>query len=146
VTLSIGWREYIFYGIDESDGNVWNSCLFYLNFSSISTVELEFNSKFINCQRFQVSQLYAIQTIRKNLQVSRGETIGTIIELIHSDICKMNGVLIKGGQRYLSSWLMTHLDIAIFRICLRLINFTNFTTKQLSLRVGEVGSSVWLSD
>jgi hypothetical protein len=103
VTLSIGWREYIFYGIDESDGNVWNSCLFYLNFSSISTVELEFNSKFINCQRFQVSQLYAIQTIRKNLQVSRGETIGTIIELIHSDICKMNGVLIKGGQRYLSS-------------------------------------------
>jgi hypothetical protein len=54
-----------------------------------------------------VSKLCAIQATSKASQGNRGQTL-TPLELIHSDICEMNGVLTEGGQRY----FMTMIDDA----------------------------------
>ena len=36
------------------------------------------------------------------------------LELIHSDLCEMNGVLTKGGKRYFMTLIDDLLDIAMY--------------------------------
>jgi hypothetical protein len=52
-------------GINESDTSVWHSRLCHLNFGSVSTVQLEFNTEFAHRQRFEVPKLCAIQAASK---------------------------------------------------------------------------------
>jgi hypothetical protein len=39
------------------------------------------------------------------------------LELIHSDLCEMNGVLTKGKMRYFMTLIDMRLDFAMFTCC-----------------------------
>jgi hypothetical protein len=87
-------------GINESDASIWHSCLCHLNFGSmsrLSSLNLIPNlsvSKGSKCQSCVQSE-----QPRKAHKEAKERHLAPL-ELIHSDICKMNGVLTEGGQRY----------------------------------------------
>jgi hypothetical protein len=95
-------------GINESDASIWHSCLCHLNSDSmpqLSSLNLILNlsnvkgSKCQSCVQFKQPQKPHKAVEERHL---------TPLELIHPDICKMNGVLTEGGQRY----FMTMIDDA----------------------------------
>jgi transposase InsO family protein len=99
-------------GINESDASVWHSRLCHLNFGSmfqLSTMSLIPNfsivkgSKYHSCVQSKQPQ--------KPHKVAEKRHLAPL-ELVHSDICEMNGVLKEGGKRY----FITLIDDAI-RFC-----------------------------
>jgi hypothetical protein len=90
----------IYDGINESDDGVWHSCLCHLNFGSmsrLSSLNLIPNLSIVKGFKCQSSvQSNQTQTSHK---ATEGRHLAPL-ELIHSNICKMNGVLSKGEQRY----------------------------------------------
>jgi hypothetical protein len=99
-------------GINESDASVWHSHLCHLNFGSMfrfSTMSLIPNfsivkgSKCYSCVQSKQPQ--------KPHKVAEESQLAPL-ELVHSDICEMNGVLTEGGKRY----FMTLIDDAT-RFC-----------------------------
>jgi hypothetical protein len=95
-------------GINESDASVWHSHLYHLNFGSmsrLSSLNLIPNLYIIKGSKCQ-SCVQSKQP-RKPHKVAEERDL-TPLELIHSDICEMNGVLTGGGQRY----FMTMIDDA----------------------------------
>jgi hypothetical protein len=95
-------------GINESDASIWHSRLCHLNFGSmsrLSSLNLILNlsiikgSKCQSCVQFKQPQKPHKTVEDRHLAP---------LELIHSDIYEMNGVLIEGGQRY----FMTMVDDA----------------------------------
>jgi hypothetical protein len=95
-------------GINESDTSIWDSRLCHLNFGSMSrlsslnlipNLSIENGSKCQSCVQFKQP--------RKPHKAAEDRYL-TPLEIIHSDICEMNGVLTEGGQRY----FMTMIDDA----------------------------------
>jgi transposase InsO family protein len=95
-------------GINESDASVWHSCLCHLNFASMSrlsslnlipSLSIIKGSKCQSCVQSKQPQKPHKAFEERHLAP---------LELIHSDICEMNGVLTEGGQRY----FMTMIDDA----------------------------------
>jgi hypothetical protein len=87
-------------GINESDASVWHSRLCHLNFGSMSrlsslnlipNLSIVKDSKWQSCVQFKQS--------RKPHKAAEEGHLAPL-ELIHSDIYEMNGVLTEGGQRY----------------------------------------------
>jgi transposase InsO family protein len=100
--------NYICDGINESDASVWYSHLCHLNFGSMS--RLSRLSLIPNLSIVKGSKCHSYvqyKQPRKPHKVAEERHL-TPLELIHSDICKMNGVLTEGGQRY----FMTMIDDA----------------------------------
>jgi transposase InsO family protein len=95
-------------GINESDANIWHSRLCHLNFGSmsrLSSLNLIPNLSIVKGSKCQ-SCVQSKQP-RKPHKEAEERHLGPL-ELIHSDICEMNGVLTEGGQRY----FMTIIDDA----------------------------------
>jgi hypothetical protein len=93
-------------GINESDASVSHSHLCHLNFGSksqLSSINLILNLLIVKCSKCQ-SCVQSKQP-RKSHKAAKERHL-TLLELIHSDICEMNGVLTEGGQRY----FMTMID------------------------------------
>jgi hypothetical protein len=86
--------------INESDASIWHSRLCHLNFgsmsrlSSLNLIPNLFIVKGSKCQSYVQSK-----QPRKSHKAAEDRHLAPL-ELIHSDICKMNGVLTEGGQRY----------------------------------------------
>jgi hypothetical protein len=94
--------------INESDANIWHSRLCHLNFGSmsrLSSLNLIPNLSIVKGSKCQ-SCVQSKQP-RKPHKEAEERHLGPL-ELIHSDICEMNGVLTEGGQRY----FMTIIDDA----------------------------------
>jgi hypothetical protein len=98
--------------INESDASGWHSRLCHLNFgfmsrlsslNFISNLSIVKGSKCQSCVQFKQPQ--------KPHKTAKERHLAPL-ELIHSDICEMNGVLTEGGQRY----FVTMIDDA-FRDC-----------------------------
>jgi hypothetical protein len=95
-------------GINESDVSIWHSRLCHLNFGSmsqLSRLNLILNLSIIKgfkcqiCVQFKKPRKPHKATEERHLE---------LLQLIHSDICEMNGVLTGGRQRY----FMTKIDDA----------------------------------
>jgi hypothetical protein len=99
-------------GINESDASVWHSRLCHLNFGSmfrLSTMSLIPNFSIIKGSKchscVQSKQPQKPHKVAEESQLAP-------LELVHSDICEMTGVLTEGGKRY----FMTLIDDAT-RFC-----------------------------
>jgi hypothetical protein len=95
-------------GINESDASSWHSCLCHLNFGSmsrLSSLNLILNLSIVKCSKCQ-SCVQSKQP-QKPHKAAEDRHLAPV-ELIHSDICEMNGMLTEGGQRY----FMTMIDDA----------------------------------
>jgi hypothetical protein len=95
-------------GINESDTSVWHSCLCHLNFGSmsqLSSLNLILNLSIVKGSKSQ-SCVQSKQP-RKPHKAAKERHLARL-ELIHSHICDMIGVLTEGGQRY----VMTMIDDA----------------------------------
>jgi hypothetical protein len=100
------FANYICDGINESDAGVWHSCLCHLNFGSmsrLSDLNLIPNLSIVKGSKCH-SCLQSNQPQKPHKAVEKRHLAP--LELIHYNICKMNGVLIEGGQRY----FMTMID------------------------------------
>jgi transposase InsO family protein len=94
--------------INESDANIWHSRLCHLNFGSmsrLSSLNLIPNLSIVKGSKCQ-SCVQSKQPQKPHKEAEERH-LGPL-ELIHSDICEMNGVLTEGGQRY----FMTIIDDA----------------------------------
>jgi hypothetical protein len=87
-------------GSNESDASVWDSRLCHLNFCSmprLSSLNLILNLSIVKGSKCQ-SCVQSNQP-RKPLKAVEERHLAPL-ELIHYDICEINGVLTKGRQRY----------------------------------------------
>jgi hypothetical protein len=87
-------------GINESDASVWHLWLCHLNFgfmSQLSSLNLILNLSIVKGSKCQ--SCVQSKQAQKPHKAAEERHLGTL-ELIHSDICEMNGVLIEGEQRY----------------------------------------------
>jgi transposase InsO family protein len=94
--------------INESDASIWHSRLYHLNFGSmsrLSSLNLILNLSIVKGSKCQ-SCVQSKQP-RKPHKAAEDKHLAPL-DLIHSDICEMNGVLTAGGQRY----FMTMIDDA----------------------------------
>jgi hypothetical protein len=88
--------------------DIWYSCLCHINFGCMScllSMSLTLNFNTVKGSKCQVC-VQAKQPRKPHKAVDDRRT--TLLELIHSDLCEMYGVLIKGGKRY----FMTLIDDA----------------------------------
>jgi transposase InsO family protein len=95
-------------GINESDASSCHSRLCHLNFGSmsrLSSLNLIPNLSIVKYSKCQ-SCVQSKQP-RKPHKAAEDRHLAPV-ELIHSDICEMNGMLTEGGQRY----FMTMIDDA----------------------------------
>jgi transposase InsO family protein len=95
-------------GINESDTSIWHSHLCHLNFGSmsrLSSLNLILNLSIVKGSKCQ-SCVQSKQPHKPHKAVEERHL--TLLELVHSDICEMNGVLTERGQRY----FMTMIDDA----------------------------------
>jgi hypothetical protein len=94
--------------INESDASIWHSRLCHLNFGSmsrLSNLNLIPNLSIVKSSKCQ-SCVQSKQP-RKPHKAAEDRHLAPL-DLIHSNICEMNGVLTEGGQRY----FMTMIDDA----------------------------------
>jgi hypothetical protein len=77
---------------NNSEVNVWHSRLCHINFGCMSLIPEFSTVKGSKCQ----ACVQAKQPHKPHKAVD--ERNSTLLELIHSDICEMNGVLTKGGK------------------------------------------------
>jgi hypothetical protein len=87
-------------GINESDASVWHSHLCHLNFGSmsrLSRLNLILNLSIVKGSKCR-SCVQSKQP-RKPHKATKERHLA-LLELIHSDIYEINGVLTEGGQRY----------------------------------------------
>jgi hypothetical protein len=95
-------------GINESDASVWYSHSCHLNFGSMSQLSsLNLIPNFSIVKGSKCQSCVKSKQPRKPHKAAKERHLAPL-ELIHSDICEMNGVLIVGGQRY----FMTIIDVA----------------------------------
>jgi hypothetical protein len=95
-------------GINESDASIWHSCLCHLNFGSMSRLSSLNLISNVSIVKGSKCQSYVQSKQPRKPHKAAEERHLTPLELIHFDICEMNGVLIEGGQRY----FMTMIDDA----------------------------------
>jgi hypothetical protein len=95
-------------GINETDANIWHSHLCHLNFGSMSRLSsLNLISKFSIVKGSKYQSCVQSKQPRKPHKAAKERRLAPL-ELIHSDIYEMNGVLTEDGQRF----FMTVIDDA----------------------------------
>jgi hypothetical protein len=94
--------------INESDARIWHSCLCHLNFGSmsrLSSLNLIPNLSNVKSSKCQ-SCVQSKQSQKSHKAAAERHLVP--LQLIHSNNCEMNSMLIEGGQRY----FMTMIDDA----------------------------------
>jgi hypothetical protein len=87
-------------GINDSDASVWHSRLCQLNFGSMFRLSMmSLIPKFSIVKGSKCHSYVQSKQPRKSHKVAEERHL-TPLELVHSDICEMNGVLTEGGKRY----------------------------------------------
>jgi hypothetical protein len=95
----------------DDEASVWHSHLCHINFgyiSQLSTLSLIPKLSIVKGSKCQAC-VQAKQPRKPHFAID--ERNSTILELIHSDLCEMNGVLTMGGKKYLMTFIddVTHL-------------------------------------
>ena len=99
-------------GAINDDASVWHSRLCHVNFGSMSRLSsICLISKFTIAKGSKCHSCVQSKQPRKPHKAAEERHLAPL-ELIHSDLCEMNGVLTKGGKRY----FMTLIDDAT-RFC-----------------------------
>ena len=95
-------------GVSESDASVWHSRLCHLNFGSMSQLSsLNLILNFSIIKGSKCSSCVQSKQPRKSHKATKERHLA-LLELIHSDLCEINGILTEGGKRY----FMTLIDDA----------------------------------
>ena len=98
-------------GVND-DTSVWNSRLCHINFGLMSRLhDMSLIPKFTTAKGSKCHSCVQSKQPRKPHKAAEERNLAPL-ELIHSDLCEMNGVLTKGGKRY----FMTLIDDAT-RFC-----------------------------
>ena len=82
--------------------SLWYSRLAYINFRYLTNMKkldlIHFNGELDKCEICAKSKL----TKKPFLGVNRNSNL---LDLVHSDICKFNGMLTRGGKRYFITYV-----------------------------------------
>ena len=96
----------------SDDASVWHSCLYHVNFGLMSRLSsMCLIPKFTIDKGSKCHSCVQSKQPRKPHKTAEERHLAPL-ELVHSDLCEMNGVLAKGGKRY----FMTLIDDAT-RFC-----------------------------
>nr|ABF94929.1 retrotransposon protein, putative, Ty1-copia subclass [Oryza sativa Japonica Group] len=99
-------------GSVDDEANVWHSCLCHINFGLMSRLSsMCLIPKFSIVKGSKCHSCVQSKQPRKPHKAAEERNLAPL-ELLHSDLCEMNGVLTKGGKRY----FMTLIDDAT-RFC-----------------------------
>ena len=83
-----------------SESNVWHSCLCHVNFGCMSRLaKLNLIPSFTTVKGSKCQVRVQAKQPRKSHVTAETRNLAPL-ELIHSDLCEMNGVLTKGGKKY----------------------------------------------
>ncbi len=87
--------------ISENDeSNVWHSRLCHVNFGCVTRLaNMSLIPKFTLVKGSKCYACVQLKQPRKPLKASEARDLAPL-ELVHSDLCEMNGVLTKGGKKY----------------------------------------------
>jgi hypothetical protein len=88
---------------DES--NIWHSRLYHVNFGCLSQpANLNLISKFNLVKGSKCHMCVQSKQPRKPYKAAEARNLAPL-ELVHSDLCEMNGELTKGGKRYFITFI-----------------------------------------
>src|SRR5438128_4301818 len=84
----------------NSESNVWHSRLCHINFGCMTRLaNMSLIPKFTTVKGSKYQVCVQAKQPRKSHTTAEARNLAPL-ELIHSDLCEMNGVLTKGGKRY----------------------------------------------
>ena len=90
----------------ESSINLWHARLSHVNFRSVNFMS---KHKLITCENSKPKKCkICIQAKMVKKPFPKNERNIEILELIHSDICELNGQLTRGGNRYFITFIDNH--------------------------------------
>jgi transposase InsO family protein len=85
---------------NDNESNVWHSRLCHINFGSMMQLaNMSLISKFTNVKGSKCQVCVQAKQPRKSHKIAEVRDLAPL-ELIHSDLCEMNGGLTKGGKKY----------------------------------------------
>jgi hypothetical protein len=97
--------KYVNHVNNHDEANVWHSRLCHINFGCMSRlVGLNLIPKFNLVKNFKCYVCVESKQPRKPHKAPAARNLAPI-ELIHSDLCEMNGELTKGGKRYFMTFI-----------------------------------------
>ena len=115
LSLSDDCNKFVNNVINIDESNVWHSRLCHVNFSCIGCMmrlaNLSLIPKFTFVKNSKCHVCVESKQTRKPHKATEARDLAPL-ELIHSDLCEMNGILTKDGKKY----FMIALDI-ITSIC-----------------------------
>ena len=89
----------------DNETNVWHSHLYHINFDCMTCLaSLNLISKFDLVKGFKCHVCVESKQPRKPHKAAAPRDLAPL-ELIYSDLCKMNGELTKGGKRYFITFI-----------------------------------------
>ena len=85
---------------NDSINNIWHSRLCHVNFEAIKRLsDMSLIPEYKHVKGVKCGICVQAKQPRKLFHTVEGRST-TPLELIHSDICEMNGIITKGGKRY----------------------------------------------
>ena len=105
--------------INVDETNVWHSRLCHVNFGCMMRLaNLSLIPQFTFVKNSKCHVCVESKQTRKPHKAAEARSLAPL-ELIHSDLCEMNGVLTKDGKRFCYIYLLKSKDEALhyFKIC-----------------------------
>jgi hypothetical protein len=100
LSLSDLCTKVINYVCNDNESSVWHSRLCHINFGCMTRLaNMSLISKFTNVKGSKYQVCVQAKQPRKSHKTAEARVLAPL-ELIHSDLCEMNGELTKGGKRY----------------------------------------------
>jgi transposase InsO family protein len=100
LSLSDSCTKVINHVCDDNESNVWHSRLCHINFGCMTRLaNMSLILKFTTVKGSKCQVCVQAKQPRKSHTTAEPRNLAPL-ELIHSDLCEMNGVLTKGGKRY----------------------------------------------
>jgi hypothetical protein len=88
-----------------NESNVWHSRLCHINFGCVSLLaNLNLIPKFDLVKGSKCHVCVQSKQPRKPHKTTEARNLAPL-DLIHSDLCEMNGILTKGGKRYFINFI-----------------------------------------
>src|SRR4051812_23727024 len=100
LSLSDSCTKVINHVCNDNESNVWHSRLCHINFGCMTLLaNMSLIPKFTTVKGSKCQVCVQAKQPRKSHTAAEPGNLA-LLELIHSDLCEMNGVLTKGGKRY----------------------------------------------
>src|SRR3954462_4648347 len=100
LSLSDSCTKIINHVCNDNESNVWHSRLCHINFGCMTRLaNMSLIPKFTTVKGSKCQVCVQAKQPRKSHTAAEPRNLAPL-ELIHSDLCEMNGVLTKGGKRY----------------------------------------------